>query len=75
MPTVRGVLHRGMTVEELKDFIIAQGLHGLWSLLSGTRFGPTTGRFVVTLTYVADEWKMCSDDPGVRPSVLDTIIV
>ena len=25
MPTVRGVLRRGMTVEGLKDFIIAQG--------------------------------------------------
>ena len=30
---------------------------------------------MVTLTYVADEWKMCCDDPGVRPSVLDTIVV
>ena len=25
MPTVRGVLRRGMTVEGLKEFIIAQG--------------------------------------------------
>ena len=30
---------------------------------------------MVTLTYVADEWKMCCDDSGVRPSVLDTTVV
>ena len=38
MPTIRGVFRRGMTVEGLKQFIIAQGIFQLTCILFAVKY-------------------------------------